>query len=224
MPYIFDVYGTLLDVDAAARAAAREPGMERLADCWPDLAAAWRTRQLSYSWLRTTMQRYTDFWTITQNALDVTLRDMGLDHDPALRDRLLALYTTLDAYPEVPAALETLAARGGGLGVLSNGAPPMLDAALAAAGIAGHFDHLLSVDSLRLYKPDPAVYRLVIDAYDCQPGDVLFFSSNNWDVAGAATFGFETVWVNRAGKIWDDLPGQPAHIAPDITAALALIS
>ena len=111
MPHVFDVYGTLLDVDAAAREAAAAPGMESLAASWPQLAAAWRQRQLSYSWLRTTMQRYTDFWTITQNALDVTMAEMGIE-DAAMREKLLSLYTTLTAYDEVPEVLRNLAARG----------------------------------------------------------------------------------------------------------------
>ena len=109
MPHVFDVYGTLLDVDAAAREAAAAPGMDALASSWPQLAAAWRQRQLSYSWLRTTMQRYTDFWTITQNALDVTMAEMGIE-DAAIRETLLSLYTTLSAYDEVPAVLRDLAA------------------------------------------------------------------------------------------------------------------
>ena len=139
MPHVFDVYGTLLDVEAAAREAAAAPGMGALANSWPQLAAAWRQRQLSYSWLRTTMQRYTDFWTITQNALDVTMAEMGIE-DAAMRETLLSLYTTLSAYDEVPVVLRDLAARGEGTGVLSNGSPAMLDSALDAAGIANSLD------------------------------------------------------------------------------------
>ena len=222
MPHVFDVYGTLLDVDAAAREAAAAPGMDALASSWPQLAAAWRQRQLSYSWLRTTMQRYTDFWTITQNALDVTMAEMGIE-DAAMRETLLSLYTTLSAYDEVPAVLRDLAARGEGTGVLSNGSPAMLDSALDAAGIADSLDQVLSVDSLRLYKPDPAVYRLVTDAFGCTAADVTFYSSNNWDVAGAGSFGFRTIWVNRAGKPWDDLPEPPAHQVSSLAEAMRLL-
>jgi 2-haloacid dehalogenase len=222
MPHVFDVYGTLLDVDAAAREAAAAPGMESLAASWPQLAAAWRQRQLSYSWLRTTMQRYTDFWTITQNALDVTMAEMDMD-DAQMRERLLSLYTTLTAYDEVPGVLQQLAAGGQGTGVLSNGSPAMLDSALAAAGIAGSLDHVLSVDVLRLYKPDPAVYRLVTDAFGCSASEVTFYSSNNWDVAGAGSFGFRTIWVNRVGKPWDDLPEPPAHQVASLAEAMTLL-
>lgn len=222
MPHVFDVYGTLLDVDAAAREAAAAPGMESLAASWPQLAAAWRQRQLSYSWLRTTMQRYTDFWTITQNALDVTMAEMGIE-DAAMREKLLSLYTTLTAYDEVPEVLRNLAARGEGTGVLSNGAPAMLDSALSAAGIAASLDQVLSVDSLQLYKPDPAVYALVTDAFGCAASDVTFYSSNNWDVAGAGSFGFKTVWVNRGGKPWDDLPEPPVHQVTSLAEAMTLL-
>ena len=222
MPHVFDVYGTLLDVDAAAREAAAAPGMESLAASWPQLAAAWRQRQLSYSWLRTTMQRYTDFWTITQNALDVTMAEMGIE-DAAMREKLLSLYTTLTAYDEVPEVLRNLAARGEGTGVLSNGAPTMLDSALSAAGIAASLDQVLSVDSLQLYKPDPAVYALVTDAFGCAASDVTFYSSNNWDVAGAGSFGFKTIWVNRGGKPWDDLPEPPVHQVTSLAEAMTLL-
>ena len=222
MPHVFDVYGTLLDVDAAAREAAAAPGMESLAASWPQLAAAWRQRQLSYSWLRTTMQRYTDFWTITQNALDVTMAEMGIE-DAAMREKLLSLYTTLTAYDEVPEVLRNLAARGEGTGVLSNGAPAMLDSALSAAGIAASLDQVLSVDSLQLYKPDPAVYALVTDAFGCGASDVTFYSSNNWDVAGAGSFGFKTIWVNRGGKPWDDLPEPPVHQVTSLAEAMTLL-
>ena len=224
MPYIFDVYGTLLDVDAAARQAAQEPGMEHLAAQWPHLAAKWRSRQLSYTWLRTSMQRYVDFWAVTKGALGVTLAELGLEGDPHLRERLLALYTTLSAYDEVPGLLATLAGQGQGVGVLSNGSPEMLAQSLGAAGILPFFDQVLSVDPLQRYKPDPKVYQLVIDAYGCKAEDVVFFSSNNWDISGAGAFGFTTIWVNRADKLWDDLPAKPAHIVSSITAAMALIN
>ena len=168
------------------------------------------------------MQRYTDFWTITQNALDVTMAEMGIE-DAAMREKLLSLYTTLTAYDEVPEVLRNLAARGEGTGVLSNGAPAMLDSALSAAGIAASLDQVLSVDSLQLYKPDPAVYALVTDAFGCAASDVTFYSSNNWDVAGAGSFGFKTVWVNRGGKPWDDLPEPPVHQVTSLAEAMTLL-
>ena len=154
MPYVFDVYGTLLDVDAAAREAASETGMEVLAANWPELAAAWRARQLSYTWLRTAMQRYTDFWAVTEGALDVTLAEMGLDGNAALRARLLSLYATLSAYDEVPAVLTRMAKDDQACGSVQRFAEDA-ETALGAAGIASRFDRVLSVDALKRYKPDP---------------------------------------------------------------------
>lgn len=222
MPYIFDVYGTLLDVDSAARLAASEPGMEPLSDIWPELAAKWRARQLNHSWLRTTMQRYINFWEITENALDVSLAEFGLN-DTALRTRLLSLYTQLSAYDDAAIALDRLTQNQQSCSVLSNGPPDMLEQALSASGIKPKLDYVLSVDSLRLYKPDPAVYQLVLDAYGCTASDVIFFSSNYWDISGAGSFGFTTIWVNRANQLWEGLPTPPTHQVANLTEAVALI-
>lgn len=223
MPYVFDVYGTLLDVDAAAREVANEKGMEAFGAKWPELSVAWRARQLSYSWLRTTMQRYTDFWNITEGALDVTLSEMGLDGNSSLRERLLSLYTTLPAYDEVPAVLTKIAKDNQGMAVLSNGSPKMLEIALGSAGIASRFDWVLSVDTIKRYKPDPLVYQMATEVFDCAPADIIFFSSNNWDVSGAGAFGFTTIWVNRADKLWDDLPAKPTNVVCSLSEALDLI-
>jgi len=223
MPFVFDAYGTLLDVESAAREAAQEPGMEALSGIWPILAAGWRERQLRYSWLCSMMQRYDDFWEITKRALEATLEDHNLSHDKKIKARLLALYSALSAYDEVPEVLATLSTRSASMAVLSNAAPAMLKTAISAAGIDNWFDALISVDSLKTYKPTPAVYQLVLDKYGCTAGDVVFFSSNNWDVSGAGAFGFKTVWVNRAGVTWDKLPGQPDHIAGSLHEAYRLL-
>ena len=223
MPLVFDVYGTLLDVDAAAREAAAEPGMAALEDNWAQLSASWRQRQLSYSWLRTLMGEYIDFWQITSDALDVTLNELEIS-DADVRERLLQLYTRLSAYDEVSEQLRLMKEQGHQLGVLSNGSPSMLQSALESAKILGFLDQVLSVDDIGIYKPDRRVYAQVTEAYGCAPGDVTFFSSNNWDVAGAGTFGFRTIWVNRAGRIWDDLPRSPDHVVSSIKEAMALIS
>ena len=217
MPLVFDVYGTLLDVDAAARQAMKtHPQLEAI---WPQLSARWRERQLSYSWLRSLMQDYKPFWQITCDALDVTLDEFDLD-DATLRQTMLDLYLHLSAFDEVPDVLERLKSEGHQLAVLSNGDPKMLDTALQSAGIKGFLDGILSVDSLQCYKPDPKVYRMVTDRYDCQPQDVVFFSSNNWDIAGAKQFGFRTIWVNRNQKIWDKLSSLPHQEVNHLTAAM----
>jgi len=217
--YVFDAYGTLLDVDAAAREAAAEPGMEALKEQWLSIAKGWRERQLRYSWLCSMMGRYDDFWTLTTRALDAILEECGLASNKEIRDRLLSLYGELSAFDEVPGVLSNLKASGHKLAVLSNASPNMLETATKAAGIYHYFDALLSVDVLKCYKPTPSVYKLVTEHFDCNPTDVTFFSSNNWDISGAGAFGFQTIWVNRAGAAWDKLPGKPDRIVKSILEA-----
>ncbi len=213
---IFDAYGTLFDVTAAARLAAAEPGRENLAAIWPKLAEDWRRKQLEYTWLRAVMGRHTDFWTLTQDGLDWALEAAGLS-DPDLRERLLALYRELQAYPEVPAMLADLKDRGLATAILSNGSPDMLAGAVASAGIGEFLDDTLSVESVGVFKPDARVYRLVTARFGCPPDDVLFVSSNGWDAAAASGFGFRTAWVNRAGQPMDRLPARPHHVLSDLS-------
>ena len=221
MPLVFDVYGTLLDVDAAARQAInRHPELETF---WPEFSAQWRQRQLSYSWLRSLMQDYTPFWQITCDALDVTLEEFAIK-DGAMRQTLLDLYLHLSAYDEVSALLRHAKGEGHHLAVLSNGDPAMLRTALQSAGIIDLFDAVLSVDSLQCYKPDPKVYGLATARFDCSPQEIWFFSSNHWDIAGAGHYGFQTIWVNRAGKIWDNLPKPPVKTVSTLTEALESLS
>ena len=215
--YVFDAYGTLLDVDAATREAAAEPGMEALKDHWPSIAKGWRERQLRYSWLCSMMGRYDDFWELTSRALDATLEEHGLASEEKVRDRLLSLYGELSPYEEVPGLLADLKASGHKLAILSNASPNMLETATKAAGIYQYFDALLSVDTIKCYKPTPAVYGLVTEHFGCNPSEVSFFSSNNWDISGAGAFGFKTIWVNRSGATWDRLLGFPDKIVNSIT-------
>ncbi|MCR8722804.1 haloacid dehalogenase type II [Frigidibacter sp. ROC022] len=219
---VFDAYGTLFDVAAAARLAAAEPGQDQLAELWPRLAADWRAKQLGYSWLRAAAGQHCDFWQVTQDALDWSMEAAGLN-DPALRARLLALYWELPAYPEVPAMLTALKAAGYGTGILSNGSPEMLEGAVASAGIGASLDHVLSVESTRVFKPHPSVYALVPEAFGCTAPEVLFVSSNGWDVAFGAGFGFASVWVNRAGEPVDRLPARPGHQLRDLTGIPDLV-
>ena len=214
---IFDAYGTLFDVSAAARAAAGEPGREALAAIWPKLADDWRRKQLEYSWLRAVMGRHTDFWSVTQDGLDWALEASGLS-DPDLRERLLALYWELEAYPEVPEMLASLRERGLASGILSNGSPDMLEGAVKSAGIGALLDATLSVESVGVFKPDARVYGLVAERFGCSRDEVLFVSSNGWDAAAAAGYGFRTAWVNRAGQPVDRLPATPHHVLSDLTS------
>lgn len=214
---VFDAYGTLFDVNAAARQAAAEPGREALAACWQRLAADWRQKQLQYTWLRALADAHTDFWKVTQNGLDYALEANGLAGNDELRERLLALYWELAAYPEVPAMLAALKSAGMNTAILSNGSPEMLDGAVRSAGISEVLDATLSVQDVGIFKPHPSVYDLVAKRFGCQPAEVLFVSSNCWDACAAAGRGFRVAWVNRVGEPMDRLPWQPDIVLPDLT-------
>ena len=199
---VFDLYGTLLDVRSLDGLCAGETGTEAV-------VAAWRQKQLEYTWLRAAMGRYNDFWTVTAEALDYTLERLGLSVAPDARRRMLDGWLTLRAYPEVPGALARLAPRT--LAVLSNGSPHMLDRALRFSEIRDAFAQVLSVDEVRTYKPAAAVYALLERRLRVARAAVLFVSSNAWDAAGAKAFGLRVAWVNRAGA-----PAERLGFAPDV--------
>lgn len=213
---VFDAYGTLFDVAAAAREAAAEPGREAFAAHWPAIAKTWRLKQLQYTWLRATAGVHQDFWTVTQDGLDYAMEEQGLD-DPDLRERLLQLYWELSAYPEVPAMLQTLKEAGRNTAILSNGTPDMLAGAVRAAGLGDVLDVSLSVQSLGVFKPDRRVYGLVAEYFGCSAREVLFVSSNCWDACAASGFGFKVAWANRGGEPMDRLPWRPQHVIADLT-------
>ena len=215
--YVFDAYGTLFDVNAAARLAAEEPGRRDLAAVWPKLAADWRAKQLEYTWLRAVADAHCDFWQVTQDGLDWAMEACGL-HDPELRERLLALYWELAAFEEVPAMLAALKARDARTAISSNGSPEMLQAAVSSAGLIELLDATLSVEAVGVFKPHHRVYDLVEAHFGCARDEVLFVSSNGWDAGSAAAYGFRTAWVNRSGAPMDRLHGTPQHVLTDLTS------
>ena len=205
---VFDAYGTLFDYNAAA---ARHSAT--LGDKAAPLADLWRLKQLQYTWLRSLMGRYVGFWQVTGDALDYSMAALGIEDD-ALRARLMEAYRTLDAYSEVPETLATLRAHGLKTAILSNGEPGMLEAAVAAAGIADSLDAVLSVEEVGIYKPHPSVYQLAVDRLGVPAAKVSFQSSNAWDANGAAAFGFRVAWSNRFGQGQERVPEAPdAEIA-----------
>ncbi len=214
---VFDAYGTLFDVHAAFRALAEEIG---LAGRWEAVSEDWRRKQLEYTWLRALMTRHADFRQVTGEALDWTLARHGID--PALHPRLMALYDTCRAYTAVPGLLASLRKTGIATAILSNGSPGRLASAIAAAGIGDVLDHVLSVEDVGVFKPDARVYQMVPDRMGADPAEVLFVSANGWDAAGAAGFGFRTVWINRAGLPLDRLPATPHHTVTDLADILTL--
>jgi 2-haloacid dehalogenase len=219
---VFDAYGTLFDVAAAARETARDSDSVQLKENWAALAEHWRLKQLQYSWLRAITDTHCDFWQVTQDGLDWALEKTGLDGDPALRQRMLDLYWQLSPYPEVAKMLAALKQGGLTTAILSNGSPAMLEGAVTSAGLADVLDDVLSVESVGIFKPDARVYDMVGDRFGCAKDDVLFVSSNGWDAAAALGYGFNTVWVNRGGDPVDRLPWVPQVTARDLTGIPAL--
>jgi 2-haloacid dehalogenase len=200
---VFDAYGTLFDVHSAV--GRHRP---RLGDRADRVSELWRTKQLQYTWLRSLMGRYVDFWQVTGDSLDYAFDACGVD-DPALRADLMEAYRALDAYPEVPEVLRTLKERGMTTAILSNGSPEMLASAVASAGIGDSLDAVLSVDELKIYKPHPSVYQLAVDRLGVGPRQISFQSSNAWDAAAAAAAGLRVAWVNRFGQARERIPADP---------------
>jgi len=200
---VFDAYGTLFDFNSAAARC-----VDALGDKAAALSAEWRSKQLQYTWLRSLMQRYEPFWKVTGDALDFAMDTHGID-DAALRERLMDCYMNIDAFPEVADVLRALKKAGFKTALLSNGSPEMLTAGARHSGIESLLDARISVDDLKVYKPDPRVYQLAVDRLGVPKERIAFQSSNAWDAAGAATFGFRVVWINRYGQSAERLPDQP---------------
>jgi 2-haloacid dehalogenase len=201
--YVFDAYGTLFDVHSvvdAGRAITADP---------LTLSLTWRQKQLEYTWLRALMGRYEDFWAVTEAALRWSIRRLALPADEAQIRRLMDAYLTLACFPDVPDALARIEGRP--RAILSNGSPRMLHAAVASSGLGRYLPHVLSVDAVRTYKPAPAVYALGPQALGVPAGELLFVSSNAWDVAGAKAFGYQVAWCNRLGAPEEEL-GVPADL------------
>lgn len=203
--YVFDAYGTLFDVHAAARHLADEIGPRAT-----ELSEIWRLKQLEYTWIRGTTGTYKPFHDVTADGLDYAIASIGGVTD-GLRERLLDLYMKLDAYSEVPEMLSGLKAAGKKTAILSNGSPKMLDAAVSSSGIGDVLDAVISVEDIQIYKPNFKVYKLVEKHLGVGGTAVSFQSSNRWDAAAAKAFGFRAVWCNRAGK-----PSEYDDMAPDL--------
>ncbi len=209
---VFDAYGTLFDVHAAIARHRAQAGPDA------DRASAiWRTKQLEYTWTLTLAGQYTDFWVLTERALDYALA-LVPSVDKSLKPVLLDSYFKLDAFPDARMALKALKARGHKTGILSNGSPAMLESAVEAAAIGDDLDAVLSVDRLKMFKPRPEVYALVTDRFKCGAGQVTFVSSNRWDVMAGVRVGFRSIWVNRAKMPdeYQDFP--PARTLSDLSA------
>lgn len=214
---VFDAYGTLFDVHSAAALHAR-----RLGDKEAAISELWRSKQLQYTWLRSLMRHYDDFWTVTSDALDYAMDTYGIT-DEKLREDLMNAYLRLECFEEVIEVLSALKDGGMVTAVLSNGSPAMLDPVVENSGVSQYLDACLSVDAVGVYKPDPAVYELACDRFGVEREQVAFMSSNCWDAVGAAEFGFKVAWVNRYGQRLDRLPAKPQAELSDLRGLPQLV-
>jgi 2-haloacid dehalogenase len=214
---VFDAYGTLFDVDAAARQEK-----DNLGDQWKSLSDIWRMKQLQYTWLRSLQGNYKDFWGITEDALDFALASTGIS-DKAQKKRLMDLYLKLSAYEEVPETLRKLKAAGIKCAILSNGSPAMLQAAVDNAGIGDLLDGIYSVADVKVFKPHPKVYDLAVDKLNIDARHISFQSSNGWDAYSARDFGFNTIWCNRFDQADERLPDSPDCQIKNLTEMLPIV-
>jgi 2-haloacid dehalogenase len=214
---VFDAYGTLFDYASAAARCKDALGAD-----WHAISDLWRRKQLEYTWLRSLMGRHADFWHLTGESLDYTLA-VFKRQDPALRASLMQQYLSLDCYPEVVGILQRLREAGMKTAILSNGSPTMLTAAVNSSGIGRLLDGVYSVEKVGVFKPHPSVYQIVVDELAVPAGRVCFMSSNGWDAAGAAAFGFRTVWVNRGKHPVENLPAHPEAVLPSLAELPGLL-
>ena len=199
---IFDAYGTLFDVNSAA-----EKCKGKIGDKWENFANYWRTTQLEYTWLRSLMKRHKNFWQVTEDSLDKSMKAYKIDS--SMRSELLDLYKILSTFEEVPRVLKSLKKKDYKLGILSNGTPSLLDELVNSNNLKNIFDDIFSIEEVGIYKPDSQVYDMPINKYEIQKNEVVFLSANTWDVAGGGNYGYNSIWVNRNNNIFDNLDYKP---------------
>tara|TARA_B110000305_G_scaffold229101_1_gene279680 strand:+ start:412 stop:1086 length:675 start_codon:yes stop_codon:yes gene_type:complete len=198
----FDAYGTCFDINSAAKLVKNKIGKS-----WLEFSNTWRTTQLEYTWLRSLMKNHRDFWKITKDSLDYAMKVHSIK--PKYKKELLKLYKELEVYPELKKTLLYLKKKKIKCCILSNGTPKLLEQLTKRAQIEKLFDSIISIEEVKIYKPDPRVYQLVTQKYSCKPREVCFLSSNSWDVVGSRSYGFQSIWVNRVNKIFDNLDFKP---------------
>ncbi|WP_075522542.1 haloacid dehalogenase type II [Candidatus Pelagibacter communis] len=213
---IFDAYGTLFDVNSAA-----EKCKDKIGDKWEPFANFWRTTQLEYTWLRSLMGRHKNFWQITEDSLDKSIKAFKLD--PSMRDELLNLYKVLSPFKEVRETLETLKERKFKLSILSNGTPSLLNELVKSNNLENLFDDIFSIEEVKIYKPNSKVYDIPINKYKIKKNEIAFLSANTWDVSGGGNYGFNSIWVNRNNNIFDNLDYLPKYEIKDLHKLLDLI-
>ena len=213
---IFDAYGTLFDVNSAA-----ENCKDRIGDKWEAFANFWRTTQLEYTWLRSLMKRHKDFWQITEDSLDKSMKAFNID--PSMKNELLNLYQNLSSFREVPKVLKTIKERKFKLAILSNGTPSLLKELVNSNNLGNLFDDIFSIEKVQIYKPDSKVYDIPIKKYKIEKKEVVFLSANTWDVSGGGNYGYQSIWVNRNQSIFDNLDYKPSFEIKDLSELLNII-
>ena len=213
---IFDAYGTLFDVNSAAEKCKDKIGVK-----WEGFANYWRTTQLEYTWLRSLMKRHKDFWQVTEDSLDKSIKTYEID--PSMKNELLNLYKTLSTFKEVPEVLKSLKEKNFKLAILSNGTPSLLNELVKSNNLENIFDDIYSIEEVGVYKPDSKVYDIPIKKYQIQKKEVTFLSSNAWDVSGGGNYGYNSIWVNRNKNIFDNLDYDPKYKIKNLSELLALI-
>ena len=213
---IFDAYGTLFDVNSAA-----EKCKDKIGDKWEPFANFWRTTQLEYTWLRSLMKRHKDFWQITEDSLDKSMKAFNINSK--MKDELLNLYKVLSPFQEVPKTLKLLKEKNFKLAILSNGTPSLLNELVKCNNLDNLFDDLFSIEEVGIYKPHSKVYDLPIEKYKIKKDEVAFLSANTWDVSGAGNYGYQSIWVNRNNNIFDNLDYKPNNQIKNLSELIDLI-
>ena len=213
---VFDAYGTLFDVNSAA-----EKCKDKIGAKWETFANFWRTTQLEYTWLRSLMKKHKNFWDITEDSLDKSMKVFNIDKK--MKNDLLSLYKVLSPYPEVKGVLKDLKNKKLKLAILSNGTPDLLNELVESNKLDNLFDDLFSIEDVKIYKPDPRVYELPIKKYKIKSDEVTFLSANTWDVSGGGHFGYNSIWVNRHNSVFDILDFQPKNEISNLTQLLDIV-
>ena len=213
---VFDAYGTLFDVNSAA-----EKCKGKIGDEWEGFANYWRTTQLEYTWLRSLMKRHEDFWQVTEDSLDKSMKAFKID--ASMKNELLNLYKVLSPYPEVKEVLKKLKEKKYRLAILSNGTPALLNELVKSNNLENIFDDLFSVEEVEIYKPDSKVYDMPIKKYQIKAEEIAFLSANTWDVSGGGNYGYNAIWVNRNKNIFDNLDYKPKNEVSDLTQLIDIV-
>ena len=213
---VFDAYGTLFDVNSAA-----EKCKGKIGDKWEGFANFWRTTQLEYTWLRSLMKRHKDFWQVTEDSLDKSMKTFSIDS--SMKNELLDLYKKLSPYSEVKGVLSSLKEKKYKLAILSNGTPDLLNELVKSNNLENIFDDLFSIEEVGIYKPDSKVYDMPIKKYQIKANEIAFLSSNTWDVSGGGNYGYNAIWVNRNKSIFDNLDYKPKNEVSDLTQLVDIV-